>query len=188
MAKTTLQTALMIANTSGWDTDCNSGNVGCLMGIKNGLKGIDAGPDWRGPVADRLLVSSADGSRSVTDAVSMTYEMARIGCALEKISPPLSPKNNARFHFEFPGSVQGFRVDRSNPGPGSVDLRNVEGQSELGRRSLKIQFEGLDRPVCPSGDTDFHVAERSGRDPLCIDGQSDTLSGADYSGRNQSGR
>lgn len=135
--------SLMIANTSGWDTDCNSGNVGCLMGIKNGLKGIDAGPDWRGPVADRLLVSSADGSRSVTDAVSMTYEMARIGCALENISPPLSPKNNARFHFEFPGSVQGFRVDRSNPGPGSVDLRNVEGQSELGRRSLKIQFEGL---------------------------------------------
>ena len=63
-------TALMIANTSGWDTDCNSGNVGCLMGIKNGLEGIDAGPDWRGPVADRLLVSSADGSRSVTDAVS----------------------------------------------------------------------------------------------------------------------
>src|SRR5258708_35805747 len=24
--------ALMIANTAGWDTDCNSGNVGCLMG------------------------------------------------------------------------------------------------------------------------------------------------------------
>src|SRR6202022_137191 len=43
--------ALMIANTAGWDTDCNSGNVGCLMGIKNGLSGIEAGPDWRGPVA-----------------------------------------------------------------------------------------------------------------------------------------
>ncbi len=110
-------TALLIANTSGWDTDCNSGNVGCLMGIKNGLKGIDAGPDWRGPVADRLLVSSADGSRSVTDAVSMTYEVASIGCALKKIAPPVSPKNNARFHFEFPGSMQGFKIDRSFPCP-----------------------------------------------------------------------
>ena len=29
----------MIVNTAGWDTDCNSGNVGCLLGIKNGLAG-----------------------------------------------------------------------------------------------------------------------------------------------------
>ena len=27
------QKTLMIVNTCGWDTDCNSGNVGCLMGI-----------------------------------------------------------------------------------------------------------------------------------------------------------
>jgi ADP-ribosylglycohydrolase len=136
-------TALMIANTSGWDTDCNSGNVGCLMGIKNGLRGIDAGPDWRGPVADRLVVSSADGSRSVTDAVVASYEIARIGCALDNISPPVMPKNGARFHFEFPGSTQGFKVDRSSRHPASVSLRNVEGQSSLGTRSLAIQFEGL---------------------------------------------
>jgi ADP-ribosylglycohydrolase len=136
-------TALMIANTSGWDTDCNSGNVGCLLGIKNGLQGIDAGPDWRGPVADRLLVSSADGSRSVTDAVSVTYEMARIGCALANVSPPASPKNSARFHFEFPGSVQGFKVDRSHGCPASVRLQNVEGHSSLGTRSLAIEFEGV---------------------------------------------
>ena len=31
------------------------GNVGCLLGIRNGLAGLDAGPDWRGPVADRHL-------------------------------------------------------------------------------------------------------------------------------------
>src|SRR4026207_316636 len=48
------QKALMIANTSVWDTDCNSGNVGCLLGIKNGLAGLETGPDWRGPIADRL--------------------------------------------------------------------------------------------------------------------------------------
>ena len=29
------QQSLMICNTSGWDTDCNAGNVGCLLGIKN---------------------------------------------------------------------------------------------------------------------------------------------------------
>ena len=37
------QKTLMIVNTSGWDTDCNSGNVGCLMGIKNGLAGMMPG-------------------------------------------------------------------------------------------------------------------------------------------------
>ena len=34
--------SLMIVNTAGWDTDCNSGNVGALLGIKNGLEGIDS--------------------------------------------------------------------------------------------------------------------------------------------------
>ena len=63
------QKSLMIVNTCGWDTDCNSGNVGCLLGIKNGLEGIEqSGPDWRGPVADRILIPTADGGNSVTDA------------------------------------------------------------------------------------------------------------------------
>jgi ADP-ribosylglycohydrolase len=60
------QTSLLIANTSGWDTDCNSGNVGCLLGIRGGLAAIEAGPDWRGPVADRLYISSADATDAVT--------------------------------------------------------------------------------------------------------------------------
>ena len=41
---------VLIVNTCGWDTDCNSGNLGCLMGIRNGLAGFTGGPDWRGPV------------------------------------------------------------------------------------------------------------------------------------------
>ena len=47
---------LKIVNTAGWDTDCNSGNVGCLMGIRGGLEGIDSGMDWRGPVADQIYM------------------------------------------------------------------------------------------------------------------------------------
>jgi hypothetical protein len=33
------QKGLMITNTTGWDTDCRSGNIGCLMRIKNGMAG-----------------------------------------------------------------------------------------------------------------------------------------------------
>ena len=53
--------AQTIVCTSGWDTDCNAGNVGCLIGAMLGLDGIGAMRDWRGPVADRMLISSADG-------------------------------------------------------------------------------------------------------------------------------
>jgi ADP-ribosylglycohydrolase len=100
--------ALMIANTSGWDTDCNSGNVGCLMGIKNGLTAID--PKLRGPVADRLFLPTADGGRCITDAVRESYEICRIAHQLGQAPPAPPPKDGARFHFALPGSVQGFQV------------------------------------------------------------------------------
>jgi ADP-ribosylglycohydrolase len=34
--------AQTIINTSGWDTDCNAANVGSVMGVKEGLAGINA--------------------------------------------------------------------------------------------------------------------------------------------------
>jgi len=101
------QKSLMIANTAGWDTDCNSGNVGCLLGIKNGLAGLDAGPDWRGPVADRLYLPTSDGARCVTDALTEAYRIVDIARRMRDL-PPIAPKNGARYHFSLPGSVQGF--------------------------------------------------------------------------------
>ena len=113
-------TALMIANTSGWDTDCNSGNVGCLLGIKNGLAGIDAGPDWRGPVADRLLISSADGGRSVTDAVSESYEIARIGYALQEMfHRRIRRKTGLAFTLNFRAQFRDSKLT------GVIDLRDL---------------------------------------------------------------
>ncbi len=99
----------MVCNTSGWDTDCNSGNLGCLLGIKNGLAGIDTGPDWRGPFADRLYLPTADGGRAITDAVTETFHVVNAGRALAG-EAPLKPKDGARFHFELPGSMQGFEA------------------------------------------------------------------------------
>jgi len=133
------QKTLMIVNTCGWDTDCNSGNVGCLMGIKNGLAGIDAGPDWRGPVADRLYLPAADGGRAITDAVTETYHTVNIGRALAG-EEPLAPKGGARFHFELPGAVQGFQPEDSIESRGTVTLENLVGHSQQGNRSLAIHY------------------------------------------------
>ncbi len=102
------QRGLMIANTCGWDTDCNSGNVGCILGILLGMEGILAGPDWLGPIADRLYIPTADGGRCVSDAVTETLEIVKAARKIRGFEY-LTPKNGAKFNFAFPHSVQGFQ-------------------------------------------------------------------------------
>ena len=103
--------AMHIINTSGWDTDCNSGNVGCLVAIINGLEGFENknGLDWRGPLADRAIISSADGGYSINDAARITYDLANMAHKLAGLPPLETPKNGAQWHFSLPGSVQGFQ-------------------------------------------------------------------------------
>ncbi len=136
------QKTQMILNTSGWDTDCNAGNIGCLMGIKNGLAGLETGPDFRGPVADKLYLPTADGGRAISDAVTESYHIINMGRALSG-DAPLNPKNGARFHFEMPGSVQGFEPEDSIEVRGTIELENISGHSDLGERSLAIHYKGL---------------------------------------------
>lgn len=115
---------LMIANTDGWDTDCNAG---AIMGIRNGLAGIDASPvDWRGPVADRMYLASAEGGRVITDAVRESVRIANAGARLHG-QALIAPKHGARFHFSLPGSVQGFRADD----PALLAVGNQDGQLAL---------------------------------------------------------
>ncbi len=136
------QRTLMIVNTSGWDTDCNAGNVGCLMGIKNGLEGLATGPDYRGPVADRLYLPTADGGRAITDALREAYELVNSGRALAGLQP-IAPKAEARFHFNLPGSVQGFVPDTAPEAKGTLELENVVGHSTSGKHSLALHYDGV---------------------------------------------
>ena len=136
------QKTLMIVNTSGWDTDCNSGNVGCLLGIKNGLAGLEGGADFRGPLADRLYLPTADGGRAITDAATETLHVVNIGRALADEQPHV-PKGGARYHFELPGSVQGFMADETVESRGTLTLENVAGHSRSGSRSLALHFSGV---------------------------------------------
>jgi ADP-ribosylglycohydrolase len=128
--------AMLIVNTSGWDTDCNAGNVGCLMGIQQGLAAFE-GKHWREPVADRLYLSSADGGRAISDAVRETYEIVNIGRGLQSMER-IKPKDGARFHFSLPGSVQGFTVRE-----GKAHVGNVDGR-------LRIDAHGTVRVATPT--------------------------------------
>jgi ADP-ribosylglycohydrolase len=135
--------ALMIANTSGWDTDCNSGNVGCLLGVLHGLDALHGPTDWRGPVADRLYLPTADGGRTITDAARESISVVNSARGL-RAQQPLRFKSGARFHFELPGSVQGFQPHFDlNPEGLQLSVINVEGHSTDGARSLALRFERL---------------------------------------------
>jgi ADP-ribosylglycohydrolase len=135
------QDAMRIVNTAGWDTDCNAGNVGCLFGIRTGLAGLDTGPDFRTPIADRMYISTADGGGSITDAVIETRNLVAAGYALAGRKAPDANKGAARFSFEFSGSLQGFRCEAGSPAYlHPVELSN---NSRTGNRSLAITFSHL---------------------------------------------
>ncbi|OTB17672.1 hypothetical protein K445DRAFT_56222 [Daldinia sp. EC12] len=111
--------AMHIVNTSGWDTDCNSGNVGCLVAIMHGLEALEYDEndkakcyDWRGPLSDCALISSADAGYSINNAANITYDIVNTGRKLAGQDSLTPPKQGAQFHFSLPGSIQGFQSTR----------------------------------------------------------------------------
>jgi len=132
--------AMKIINTCGWDTDCNSGNVGCFMGIKNGIPGINqtvGGTDWRTPVADRLYMPTAEGGRAISDCATESIAIANMGRALRGEAPE-APKGGAQFHFTLPGSVQGFEVIEG------------EGAASQADGMLEVEAHGVTRVGTPT--------------------------------------
>ena len=126
--------AQTIVNTCGWDTDCNAANVGCILGVRNGLEAFRGSPDWRGPVADRLYLSTADGGRAISDAVRETDFILQTAYALHG-EERIPPKDGARFHFSLPGSVQGFRLQDNH-----LKLENAPHPKDPSRRVLTLYY------------------------------------------------
>ena len=135
-----LQKTLMIVNTAGRDTDCNSGNVGCLMGIKNGLEGLNNGPDYLSPIQDRMYCPTANGGETQTDALTEAYKVINTAKRMNN-EEIVQPKNGSRFHFEMPGSVQGWRANYKENKNISTHVQNIKYDSKIGTRALEIKFD-----------------------------------------------
>ena len=102
---------LCILNEAGWDTDCNCGNVGSIMGALKGLKGIDE--KWIVPINDVVNASSAIGSlniQTVSDSARMFTDLAY---KLKNIETERVPM------FVLPYSYKGIRCDK-----GKIEVRN----------------------------------------------------------------
>lgn len=127
-----------ICNMSGWDTDCNVGNVGCIIGVFCELDGIDY-PKWIAPINDFLACSSVVPSLNVMDAPYCASYFAKMSYLLSGETPPQPWKNilDNRIdscHFEYPGSTHAIRY-RSKQ---LCHIRNTDEQARSGDRSLKI--------------------------------------------------
>ncbi len=127
---------LQIANMCGWDTDCNVGNVGAVLGVANGLNGIDW--IWRAPANDLLITASIIGARNILTLPQCADLFCRLGRQIAGQDSPPRP----RYHFAYPGSISNFAThgDRGRV----IELRNAEagGQRVLQASLRKLQRKG----------------------------------------------
>lgn len=119
---------IRIANMGGWDTDCNVGNVGSVLGVLVGVEGIPA--EWRKPLNDFFTLASLTGSRNIADVAGAADAMIRHGHRQAGLA---EPPRKARYHFDFPGSTQGFAA--VNDG---CDLVTVDQTGDAGGGCLRI--------------------------------------------------
>ena len=97
---------LCILNQAGWDTDCNCGNVGSIMGALLGLKGIDE--KWIKPINDVVNASSCIGClniQTISDSAKMFTDLAY------KLQNIETEKTSL---FTLPYATKGIRCDKGN--------------------------------------------------------------------------
>lgn len=130
--------AIRIATMAGWDTDCNAGNVGAIMGVAVGLAGIDKA--WRAPLNDQLVVASLIGCRNLLDIPACADLFACLGQQLAGVAPsPALP----RYHFDYPGATHNFQAEGHR---GTViDLRQRANVGEDRHGALQATVRGLNK-------------------------------------------
>lgn len=132
--------SINICNMCGWDTDCNVANVGTILGVRNGLAGIDE--SWRKPINDFLCCSSVIGTLNILDLPWCASYIANIGYKVAGEEPPaewapILRGQAARFHFEYPGSTHAFRLE-SDMKNTTCRAVNSDEAAYSGKRSLKL--------------------------------------------------
>jgi hypothetical protein len=97
---------LLICVNAGYDTDCNVGNVGSIMGALVGIDGLFA--PWVNKINDVVLSSGLLGSINSLDATQQTLYFGKLANSLNPnlIDDRLASVND--FSFGLPYSTHGF--------------------------------------------------------------------------------
>lgn len=132
--------SIEIATMAGWDTDCNAGNVGSIMGVMDGLKGIPE--HYRKPLKDSVVLSGISGYLNVVDIPSYVHKLYDLALKLEGVKSNTAP-NDGELHFTFdlPGSTHCLRVSNENLGT----LTHVDDVCYNKHGSLRIGYARMAR-------------------------------------------
>lgn len=129
-----------IANMCGWDTDCNVGNLGAILGVRNGIDAIDE--KWLPQIHDFICASSSVGFLNIQTVSQVAAYCAKITGRIYNLEPDeiwkrvFEKEEGAYFHFEFPTAIHGMRV-RSSEGK-KILLSNTTEEAYQGKHSLKL--------------------------------------------------
>lgn len=133
-----------IATMCGWDTDCNAGNVGTVLGVACGISGI--GDHYRKPINDSIVMSGISGYLNILDIPTYAKELAILGYRLAKEPCPQEivdsfKEDEIYFDFELPGSTHNIRVSD----PFFCHVKHSTERSYQGTGSLEVVFDRMDR-------------------------------------------
>lgn len=104
-----------IATMCGWDTDCNAGNVGTILGVYCGLEGI--ADHYRKPMRDFIVLSGISGCLNNLDIPTyckFLYQLYRLTHGMEEDPAVKLPRGGEQlFDFALPGSTHGLRLSNN---------------------------------------------------------------------------
>lgn len=139
-----LDRTVEIATMAGWDTDCNAGNVGTVLGVACGIEGL---PDkYRKTINDGIVCSGISGYLNILDIPTFSKELALLGYRLSGEEAPEELTNSFKngevhFDFELPGSTHNMRLSD----PFFCALSHADNVAYRGKGSLKILVDRMVR-------------------------------------------
>lgn len=113
--------------TLGYDTDCNCGNVGSILGAITGVENIDE--KWITPLQDLLLASSNNGYMNQTTISDSAYEFCVCAYLANGLDIPEEFKRDTtqqHFIFDLPYATKGFMTNSDRYRESSVCQRDGE--------------------------------------------------------------
>lgn len=134
-----------IATMAGWDTDCNAGNAGAIVGT---FQKVQPGWDkYRKPINDFVVASGVIGTLNVVDVPSFARELTVLALQLNGETPPALwledfERRGVRFDFDAPGATHGFRTAPFN----QIEVKAAtEKQGPNSRGALEVLLDRLER-------------------------------------------
>ena len=137
-----LSRTVEIATMCGWDTDCNAGNVGTIIGVYQGLDGVE--DKYRKPINDGIILSGVSGYLNILDVPTYAKEIALHGYRIANQEAPKNIVDTFRegeifFDFELKGATHNFRLSN----PNKFNIKNTDVKSLTDKRSLEVMFDRL---------------------------------------------